>query len=91
MPKICALLFILLTISTPAVYAQDATTMMKSIQVKLDKINDYEASAELKTEISFLKVPDAVVKIFYKKPDKIKIKNEKGELFNSLKHGLESR
>jgi hypothetical protein len=69
---------IVLTFGATVVYAQDATTIMKSIQLKLDKINDYEASAELKTEISFLKVPDALVKIYYKKPDKIKIKNEKG-------------
>jgi outer membrane lipoprotein-sorting protein len=74
--KIFAIL--VLTFYTTVVFSQDATSMMKSIQVKLDRINDYEASAELKTEISFLKVPDAVVKIYYKKPDKIKIKNEKG-------------
>ena len=35
-------------------------------------------TASLKTQISFLKVPDAIVKIYYKKPDKIKIKNENG-------------
>jgi len=59
-------------------YAQDPGSLMKSIQSKLEKINDYEADAKFKTEISFLKVPDAVVKIYYKKPDKIKIKNENG-------------
>ena len=51
---------------------------MKQIREKLEKINDYEADARLKTEISFLKVPDARVKIYYKKPDKIRIKNENG-------------
>src|ERR1700681_1165398 len=58
--------------------AQDAVSLMKEIQTKLENINDYEADAKLKTEISFLKVPDAVVKIYYKKPDKIKIKNQSG-------------
>jgi len=58
--------------------AQDAASLVKSIQSKLEKINDYEADAKFKTEISFLKVPDAVVKIYYKKPDKIKIKNQNG-------------
>jgi len=48
------------------------------LQAKLEKINDYEADAGLKTEISFMRVPDAVVKIYYKKPDKIKIKNQNG-------------
>jgi len=59
-------------------YAQEPAAVVKQIRDKLEKINDYEADAFLKTEISFLKVPDAKVKIYYKKPDKIKIKNENG-------------
>ncbi|HEX3767604.1 MAG TPA: hypothetical protein VHT72_04470, partial [Puia sp.] len=59
-------------------HAQDAASLMKSIHSNLDKVNDYEADAKFKTEISFLKVPDAVVKIYYKKPDKIKIRNQNG-------------
>ncbi len=58
--------------------AQDPAALVKMIRTKLEKINDYEASASLKTQIPFLKVPDAIVKIYYKKPDKIKIKNENG-------------
>jgi outer membrane lipoprotein-sorting protein len=59
-------------------HAQDPSAIVKQIKDKLEKINDYEADALLKTDISFLKVPDAKVKIYYKKPDKIKIKNENG-------------
>ena len=58
--------------------AQEPATLMKQIQARLEKINDYEAGAILKTDISFLKVPDARVKIYYKKPDRIKIKNQNG-------------
>jgi hypothetical protein len=58
--------------------AQDPASLMKQIQSGLEKINDYEADAKLKTDISFLRVPDAVVKIYFKKPDKIKIKNQNG-------------
>lgn len=58
--------------------AQDPETLLKEVRVKLERVNDYEAEANLKTEISFLKVPDARVRIYYKKPDKIKIKNETG-------------
>ncbi len=58
--------------------AQEPALLMKQIQSGLEKINDYEADAKLKTDISFLRVPDAVVKIYYKKPDKIKIKNPNG-------------
>jgi outer membrane lipoprotein-sorting protein len=58
--------------------AQDPAALMKIIQTNLEKIKDYEATASFKTQIPFLKVPDAIVKIYYKKPDKIKIKNENG-------------
>jgi len=58
--------------------AQDAGTLIQSIREKLDKINDYQAQASLKTNISFLRVPDAEVTVYYKKPNRIKIKNEKG-------------
>jgi hypothetical protein len=75
--KYLYLLFILFFLSIRS-HAQNATSLVKSIQSKLEKINDYEADAKFKTEISFLKVPDAVVKIYYKKPDKIKIKNQNG-------------
>jgi outer membrane lipoprotein-sorting protein len=58
--------------------AQDAAGLVKAIRAKLDKINDYHATAELKTRIPFLRVPDAEVEVFFKKPDHIKIRNEKG-------------
>lgn len=67
-----------LSFSLARAHAQDATSLVKGIRSNLEKINDYEADAKFKTEISFLKVPDAVVKIYYKKPDKIKIKNQNG-------------
>ena len=76
--KVFVLINILLFIRMDSLLAQDPASLMKVIRTKLDKINDYEALASLKTEIPFLKVPGATVKIYYKKPDKIKIKNENG-------------
>src|SRR5689334_8608853 len=58
--------------------AQDATSLLQQVKARLDKVNDYEASGEMKTNVSFMKVPAAQVKVFFKKPGKIKIKNEKG-------------
>jgi hypothetical protein len=58
--------------------AQDAGILIQSIREKLDKINDYQAQADLKTNIPFLRVPDAEVTVYYKKPNRIKIKNDKG-------------
>jgi len=71
-------LIILSLFLTGISFAQEPGALMKQIREKLEKVNDYEADARLKTDISFLKVPDARVKIYYKKPDKIRIRNENG-------------
>jgi len=62
-------------------YAQDVTALVQKVKAKLDKVTDYEASGKMKTNVSFLKVPVATVKVYFKKPDKLKIKNEKGFSF----------
>ncbi len=64
-----------------AAKAQDANTLLQKVKAKMDKVNDYEAAGSMKTNVTFLKVPEAIVKIFYKKPNKLKIKNEKGLSF----------
>ena len=61
-----------------AASAQDAAVLIQKVKAKLDKVNDYEATGEMKTNVSFMKVPAAQVKVYFKKPGKIKIKNEKG-------------
>lgn len=62
-------------------YAQDVNTLVQKVRAKLDKVNDYEAGGKMKTNIIFLKVPVATVKMYYKKPNRLKIKNEKGFSF----------
>src|SRR5262249_52669386 len=71
-------LLFLLVLFWNAACAQDAETLVRSIRAKLEKNDHYEADALLKTEIPYLKVPDARVKVYYKKPDQIRIVNEKG-------------
>ncbi|GAC1448424.1 MAG: hypothetical protein NVSMB7_09860 [Chitinophagaceae bacterium] len=81
MKRIFYILPFLLLAGTAGSYAQTPASLLKKVKDKLDKVNDYEASGELKTNVSFMKVPAAQVKVYFKKPGKIKIKNEKG---NSL-------
>jgi outer membrane lipoprotein-sorting protein len=77
--KHCSLFFIFhFFLFQSDMFAQEPVALLKQIQNRLEKIDDYQADANLKTEISFLKIPDARVKIYYKKPDKIKIRNENG-------------
>lgn len=66
---------------TSLCYSQNVNATLQKVKDKLNLVNDYEASGEMKTQVVFLKVPVASVKIYYKKPDKLKIKNEKGISF----------
>jgi outer membrane lipoprotein-sorting protein len=52
--------------------------ILGKVKEKYDKVNDYTATGKLKTNVLFIKAPVATVKVYYKKPDKLKIKNEKG-------------
>jgi outer membrane lipoprotein-sorting protein len=59
-------------------FAQDANSLLQKVKDKLNKVNDYEASGIMKTNVNFLKVPEAAVTVYFKKPDNLKIKNDKG-------------
>ena len=61
--------------------AQSAAELLKKVQVKLDKVNDYEAKGKMLTNVIFIKAPVANVKVFYKKPNKLRINNESGISF----------
>jgi outer membrane lipoprotein-sorting protein len=68
-------------ITSIVLQAQEVKELLKNVKAKYDKVNDYTASGKLKTNVLFIKAPVATVKIFYKKPDKLKIKNETGISF----------
>ena len=63
------------------VKAQTADDVIKKVKEKLDKVNDYEAKGKMKTNVVFIKAPIATVKVFYKKPNKLRISNESGISF----------
>jgi len=55
-----------------------ATDLIQKIRAKLDKVNDYEAQGTMKTNVVFIKAPVAKIRVFYKKPNKVRINNESG-------------
>jgi hypothetical protein len=61
--------------------AQSADELIQKVKSKLERVNNYEADAKLKTNVSFIKAPIANVKIYYIKPDKLKIINKNGISF----------
>jgi outer membrane lipoprotein-sorting protein len=60
---------------------QTAEEVIQKVRAKLDKVNDYEAKGKMKTNVVFIKAPIATVKIYFKKPNKLHIKNESGISF----------
>ncbi len=79
MKKIAGLLLLLGAVLT--VQAQTTEEVIKAVRDKLDKVSDYEASGKMKTNVVFIKAPIANVKVYYKKPNKLRINNESGISF----------
>lgn len=75
------LFFAFLLQSSLFTQAQDVNVLVQKVKDKINLVNDYEASGKMKTNVTFLKVPVATVKLYFKKPDRLKIKNEKGISF----------
>jgi outer membrane lipoprotein-sorting protein len=63
------------------IFSQDVTQLVQKVKTKLDKVTDYQAEGTMKTNVAFLKVPMSNIKMFFKKPNKLKIKSEKGISF----------
>lgn len=61
--------------------AQVNNVLLKNVQAKLDKVTDYEAEGKMKTNVAFLKLPIAKVKMYFKNPNKFKLKSENGMSF----------
>ena len=58
--------------------AQDTDALIKRVKAKLNRVNDYVAEGSMKTDVAFIKAPAGRIKVFYKKPDKFKIKRDRG-------------
>ena len=60
------------------VCAQDMTALVNKVKSKLDQVNDYTAEGMLKTDVTFIKAPSGKVKVYFKKPDKFKLRKDGG-------------
>ena len=71
----CLLVVLLLCV---AGFSQDMTALVMKVKAKLDQVNDYEADGKMKTDVAFIKAPLGRVKVFYKKPNRFRLKKEGG-------------
>jgi outer membrane lipoprotein-sorting protein len=60
------------------VSAQDADALVRKLREKMDQVNDYMASGKLKTDVAFLKIPISNILVYYKKPDRFRVKKDGG-------------
>ncbi len=76
MKKITCVL--LLLCAGQVLFAQNEQELINKVKAKLDKVYDYQAVGRMKIDVSFIKAPQSKVKIFYKSPNKFRIKKEGG-------------
>ena len=58
--------------------SQDMTALVNKVKAKLDKVNDYVAEGNMKTDVAFIKAPVGKVKVYFKKPNRFKLKRDGG-------------
>ncbi len=81
MIKITFRILLLILVCHCHTFGQVNNTLLKNVQLKMDKVSDYEAEGKLRTNVAFLKLPIAKVKLYYKNPNKFKLKSENGMSF----------
>lgn len=78
MKQVGAIIIGALLLCQPAMAQNEAYELVKKLKAKIDRVNDYEVDAKIKLDISFIKAPLFKAKVYFKKPDKIRIKREGG-------------
>lgn len=55
---------------------KDPLKILNAVKERFELIRDYEVDAEIKFDITSVKMPDSKIKIYFKQPDKFKIQSE---------------
>lgn len=58
--------------------AQNEEAILQAVKTKLEKVTDYEAAGKMKLDVSFINAPESKVTIYFKKPNKFKVKKDGG-------------
>jgi outer membrane lipoprotein-sorting protein len=59
-------------------FGQEEKELIKKVRAKLDRVDDYTAQGKMKIDVSFIDAPESKVMVYYKKPDKFKVKKNGG-------------
>ena len=73
-----AVLGVLLLFAALPLTAQQADALLKKVRDKLNSVKSYEAQGMIKTDVSFIKIPESKVTVLFKNPDKFRIIKQEG-------------
>jgi outer membrane lipoprotein-sorting protein len=76
--KVCLLSSVALVLYSQSLPAQNTEKLLEKVKAKLANVTDYQAEGIMKTDVSFMKVPESKVTVYFKKPDRFKIKKQDG-------------
>lgn len=69
-------LCLLTTGQSPAQSSPDALALIREVNAKFARVKDYQAKAIVDVRISFMKILPQKAKVFYRRPDKFRVKSE---------------
>jgi outer membrane lipoprotein-sorting protein len=72
------LLFFITVFFATSLMAQQEEALLKQVRAKMDKVNDYTAEGKLTLDVSFINAPPSNITVYYKKPNRFKIKKNDG-------------
>lgn len=65
-------------VSQQSLNAQDANALLAGIKAKLQQVNNYYAEGKLVTDVKFINIADAAVKVYFQQPDQFRIIKQDG-------------
>lgn len=72
------IVFLLLSNFYGLSFGQDMTVLVMKVKAKLDLVKDYIADGRMKTDVVFIKAPIGNVKVFFRAPNKFRLKKDGG-------------
>lgn len=72
------LFLLLLTLGFQQGFTQAVHPLLKRVQDRLNTVNNYRAEGILRTDVSFIRIPESRVTVLFKNPDKFRIRKQEG-------------
>ena len=63
---------------TGGLFAQNEEALLQKVKAKMEKVTDYEVNGKMRLDVSFINAPESDVTIYFKRPNKFKVKKAGG-------------